>query len=71
MYAETKWNRQTEIGYQIIDNITVVANVTYFWNVSVVYGDGEEEATSQSSPVFEATVVGKLRVRYFKSLYNT
>jgi hypothetical protein len=63
-YAETNWNNETEIGYQIVENITVVANQTYFWNVSVVYDEGVEEATSQTSPIFEAVVVGKLRVQY-------
>ncbi len=58
-YTETNWDNQTEIGYQIVENITVVANQTYFWNVSIVYGEGVEEATSQSSPVFEAAVAGK------------
>jgi hypothetical protein len=61
-YPETNWNNETEIGYQIVENITVVEHQTYFWNVSVVYGEGVEEARSQSSPVFEAPVVGKLRV---------
>ena len=61
-YGETNWNNQTEIGYQIVENITVVANQTYFWNITVVYGESVEEATSQSSPVFEAAVVGKLSI---------
>ena len=60
-YIDTNWNNETETGYQIVGNITVVANETYFWNVSVVYGEGVDEVTSQSSPVFEAVVIGKLR----------
>ena len=67
-YPETNWNNETEIGYQIVENITVVENQTYFWNISVVYDEGVEEATSQSSPIFEAAVVGKLRVQYSKRL---
>ena len=70
-YTETNWNNQTEIGYQIVENVTVVANQTYFWNVTVVYGEGAEEATSQSSPVFEAVVVGKFRVLPSTRPYNT
>ena len=61
-YGQAKWNNETETGHQIVENITVVDNQTYFWNISVVYGVGVEEATSQSSPVFEALVVGKLKV---------
>ncbi len=59
-YAAENWNGETDIGYQIVENITVVQNQTYTWNISVVYGVDEEEATkSQSSPVFEASVIGK------------
>ena len=63
-YPETNWNNETEIGYQIVDNITVAENETYFWNISVVYSEGVEEATSQSSPVFEAVVIGKPKAEY-------
>ena len=69
-YAQTNWNNETGIGYQIVDNITVVENQTYFWNVSVVYGEGVEEATSQSSPFFEAAVIGKPKAGLHGNVYN-
>lgn len=59
-FSSTNWDNETEVGYQIVENITVTVNETYFWNVTVVYGEGSEEATSLPSPLFEAAVVGKL-----------
>lgn len=56
--TEVKWDNETEIGYTNVENITVGIEQTYFWNVSVVYGEGADEATSQPSPLFEAVVVG-------------
>ncbi|XP_028402439.1 uncharacterized protein LOC114525371 isoform X2 [Dendronephthya gigantea] len=56
-FNSTNWDNETGIGYQIVENITVIANETYYWNVSVIYGEGSDEATSQPSPLFEAVVV--------------
>ena len=56
----TNWDNVTEVGYQIVENITLIEGESYLWNISVLYGEGYDQAWSASSEVFEAVVIGKL-----------
>lgn len=63
--STTNWDNETEMGYQIVENVTLVQGESYQWNISVLYGEGEEQTWSQPSETFSAAVTGNEITKHF------